>query len=61
VRWVNVPGSVGLKARLSPEETKSFAQRMKAKILAMEQGKPKASTSRAPEPPPHTDSDMPPF
>jgi hypothetical protein len=67
VRWVNKPGAggIGLKAKMEPDEAKSFAARMKAKILAMEQGKPKASPprspSRQPEPPPHTDSDRPPF
>ncbi len=71
VRWVNVPGSggIGLSAKLSPDESKSFAQRMKAKILAAEQGKPKtngAPRSSPPrsltgEPPPHTDTDRPPF
>lgn len=67
VRWVNVPGAggIGLKAKLAPDEAKSFAARMKAKILALEQGKPKASPPRSPsrqaDPPPHTDSDRPPF
>jgi hypothetical protein len=65
VRWVNVPGAggIGLKSKLAPDEAKSFAARMKAKILALEHGKPKVngSPSRQPEPPPHGDSDRPPF
>lgn len=63
VKWVNAlgAGGIGLATRLAPDEAKSFAARMKAKILALEQGKPKANGSRPADPPPHTDSDRPPF
>jgi hypothetical protein len=69
VRWVNAPGGgVALREQLSATEAKSFAQRMRSRILAMSQGKalkgPTSGARRAPagappEPPPHTDDDMP--
>ncbi len=43
IRWVNGSSGVGVVNALPAEKRANFAQRMKASILAAEQGKPKAS------------------
>lgn len=40
VKWVNKPGETANKNALSVEQSMSFAERMKAKIIAIEAGKP---------------------
>ena|ERR1051326_2108102 len=74
VRWVNAPGSgLALKEQLSPQEAKEFASSMRGRILQQRQSqgairRPATVTPMAakrntgaipPEPPPHTDDDMP--
>lgn len=67
VRWVNTVGSIAIKQRLDAVKTADLAKRLKGAILAIDnstkQPKPKSTaapaSSRRPEPPPHTDSDMP--
>lgn len=67
VKWVNaLGGGAILQQRLEGDQLKSFAQRMKAQILASAAGKPpaangakRATPPRQPEPPPHTDADIP--
>jgi hypothetical protein len=71
VKWVNKRGGLAVKAPMPPEQLKAFAAQMKAKIRAKEAAEGKkvatpvpAKTSKPParaEPPPPTDSDMPPF
>ncbi len=67
VRWVNTLGGLALRTPLQGDKAKAFAARMKASILALEQGKPKPAgqarpaAGRQPEPPPHSDLDAPPF
>jgi hypothetical protein len=71
VRWINALEGPSLKDQLSPEEAKSFAQRMKSRVRAADavNGQPKATGKPAnearparkqempPEPPPRTDED----
>lgn len=67
VRWVNSIGSIAIKQRLDAVKTADLAKRLKGAILAIDNSAklPKAkspaapASSRRPEPPPHTDDDMP--
>lgn len=66
VRWVNEIGGASRTTPLSPDKKQSFAARIKANILAFEMQNPKApgakpGASRQQDPPPHTDTDAPPF
>lgn len=42
VKWINPVGGLALKEQLSPDEARSFAQRMKGQVLALGGGKPTA-------------------
>ncbi len=46
VKWINEPGSLGVKTPLQGDEAKSFAARMKANILALEQGQAKPNNAK---------------
>lgn len=68
IKWVNPRGGLSLKAPLPADKAKAFAARMRAQVAAFDatNGRGGASrvsngSSRPPEPPPHTDSDQPPF
>jgi hypothetical protein len=66
VKWINKPGGMSLKAPMSPERAKQFASEMKGRILSLKKNgaaKPaaKSATGRTVEPPPHADSDRPPY
>lgn len=67
IRWVNPRGGPSVKAQLTPDKAKAFAARMRGAVLAHDRthGQQRAAaparSNRAPEPPPLTDSDMPPF
>jgi hypothetical protein len=64
VKWVNAPHA-GVKNALDPSAKAAFAARMKSKIRAFDassgtRSAPRqASAYQAPEPPPHTDDDLP--
>lgn len=66
IRWVN-PRGIAMRAPLTADKAKLFAARMRGQVLAFNQANPtKPATNgraapRAPEPPPHMDSDKPPF
>lgn len=56
VKWINEPGNLGVKTPLQGDEAKSFAARMKASILALEQGQPKPNNAKpSPSKPAKTD------
>jgi hypothetical protein len=60
INWVNEAGALPFVQPMEATAARSFAARMRGKVASV---KPK-STPRAPartEPPPHTDSDAPPF
>ncbi len=59
VKWVNTPGQA-LKP-LDPAKKATFAQALKAQILALEQGQPKAAAKKPSGPPPGhpADADIP--
>lgn len=75
VKWVNDGSAGLLKNVLGDTERKAFANRMRGAIAAIGQGAPKAAPAKPaaprpapsnrtggvlpPEPPPHTDSDLP--
>ena len=67
VKWVNEGGGALLKKQLDPQAARTFAQRMRGAIAAVDTGTPKRpaaapaqrTNGRPPEPPPHTDADMP--
>lgn len=65
VRWVNPAGGVGMANPLDQGGLKSFAATMRARIVALDpasakaKAPPKPPVRRAPEPPPHDDSDQP--
>ena len=68
VKWVNDGAGAHVKKQLDPAAAKSFAQRMRGAIAGIDAATPKqpaprpaapAKNGRAPEPPPHTDADMP--
>lgn len=68
IRWVNPRGGLSIKAPLAPDKAKSFAARMRAAVLAFDaangQGRAPGgmrANGRPAEPPPHDDSDRPPF
>lgn len=70
VRWVNAPGSIAVKQRLDPIKAKSLSDRLRGQALAFDQmnkaplaGGPARSRApvSSPNPPPHNDSDAPPF
>lgn len=51
VRWINGPGGVAMKDKMDPVAAKSFAARMKGKLLALgaQNGKPAQRPTGAPE------------
>lgn len=69
VKWVNDGAGGLLKNMMGDAEKASFAQRMRGQLAALGSATPKAAAPRAaalapksnqrPEPPPHTDADMP--
>jgi hypothetical protein len=66
VKWINKPGGMSLKAPMSPERAQQFASEMKGRILSLKKNgttKPaaKSAAGRTVEPPPHADSDRPPY
>lgn len=63
VKWVNPINALAMGTPLAQDKAKAFAARMKGTILAFDKsnGTPKkARPVTPPEPPPHSDSDMPP-
>lgn len=50
VRWVNPAGRIGIKTALTPDKAALFAQRMKGKLLALDQAKGGPKTNGAPPP-----------
>lgn len=69
VQWVNKPGGGGIamKKAMAPDAAKAFGAKMKGAVLAwnkkqgQSKGAPRPAQGRPPEPPPHTDTDAPPF
>jgi hypothetical protein len=67
VQWVNKAGGLALKAPLAPDKAKAFAASMRDRIRAMDaaggvrkpSAAPKPASLAAPEPPPHSDADLP--
>lgn len=71
VKWVNDGAGGLLKNVMGEAEKLSFAQRMRGEVAKLQSAQPKApaakpaqapkpaSNGRPPEPPPHTDADMP--
>jgi len=66
VKWINKPGGLAMKSQLDPAQARSFAQRMKGAIVALDQATGKKASKPAPrqssnsEPPPLDDRDAPP-
>lgn len=70
VKWINKPGGMALKAPMSTDQAKQFASEMKGRILSLRKGggakpaakhAPRPATGRTAEPPPHSDTDRPPY
>lgn len=63
VKWVNDVSAGVVKDVLDPTAAKSFAQRMRAAIAGVDAAAPKKNGTpvrgQPPEPPPHTDADLP--
>lgn len=66
VKWVNAAGGATFKKALAPDKAKAFAAKMKGQLLAFDKSsgaKPAPRNNQSSpqsQPPPHTDSDMPP-
>ena len=69
VKWINKPGGLAMRAQLDPAQARSFAQRMKGAIVALDKAtgtKPsprpaqRSAPSRSDEPPMPEDRDAPP-
>lgn len=65
IRWINATGAIGVRTPLTQDKAKLFAAKMRAQLAALDaktkQPKNNGAATRAPEPPPLTDSDGPPF
>lgn len=66
VQWVNRPSSPVMARPMDKAQVKSFAERMKGKLLAYDRSKgvthgPPPRQQQMSMPPPHGDSDKPPF
>ena len=69
VKWINSMGGLAMSNRVEGDKLKAFSAGLRGKILGLEPGRRPAPASPArpappsyrgpPEPPPHTDADIP--